>query len=200
MKTIILDNGHGFNTAGKRSPLWAGLGQLYEWEFTRKVVNALVPMLRSKGVDVRVLVPEENDISIDTRSRRANAIAKEVGRENCLLVSVHVNAAPTINQGTGWEIHTYTGTSASDKYADIFWKHARTQLEPKGFRMRGDYTDGDKDWDSNLGILRKTVCPAVLTENLFMDNRRDCEFLMSDEGLKIIVQLHFDAIMEIING
>ena len=199
MKTIILDNGHGFNTAGKRSPQWADLDQIYEGEYSRKIVAKLVPMLRASGIDVRVLVPEENDISIADRSRRANAIANEVGRTECLLVSIHLNAAQNPNQGTGWEVHTYLGDSRSDKFADIFWEHARRHLEPRGFKMRGDFSDGDKDWDSNYGILRKTVCPALLTENLFMDNHHDCEFLLTEEGLNTIVRLHYDAIIEIFN-
>lgn len=199
MKTIILDNGHGYNTAGKRSPVWGDMPQLFEWEYTRQIVADLAHKLLAEGIDVRILVPEEHDISIDLRSRRANAIAKEVGKTECLLVSVHLNAGAKPNQGTGWEIHTYLGDSASDGYADIFWKKAQKHLEPRGFRMRGNFSDGDKDWDTNFGILRKTVCPAVLTENLFMDNRRDCAFLLTEDGLETIVLLHFEAIMEIIN-
>ena len=44
-------------------------------------------------------------------------------------------------------------------------------------------------------IIKNTNCPAVLTENLFMDTLKpDCEFIMSDAGVETIAQLHFDAI------
>ena len=30
-------------------------------------------------------------------------------------------------------------------------------------------SDGDRDWEEDFYILRKSRCPAVLTENFFMD-------------------------------
>jgi N-acetylmuramoyl-L-alanine amidase len=82
-------------------------------------------------------------------------------------------------------------------YADVFWHTAREVL-PKGTPMRGDFMDGDKDWDSNFFILTKTKCPAVLTENLFMDNESDCQYLLSEDGKKTITKLHVDAILKIV--
>ena len=46
----------------------------------------------------------------------------------------------------------------------------------------------------NLYVLRNTACPAVLTENLFQDNRADVEFLSSQAGKEAIAALHLDAI------
>lgn len=34
------------------------------------------------------------------------------------------------------------------------------------------------------------------TENLFMDNREDVAFLESEEGAKIIINLHIDGILQ----
>ena len=39
-----------------------------------------------------------------------------------------------------------------------------------------------------------TSCPAVLTENLFMDTPADCAFLLSPEGQQALVDLHVDGI------
>lgn len=36
----------------------------------------------------------------------------------------------------------------------------------------------------------------ILTENLFMDNREDVAFLESEEGAKIIINLHVDVILQ----
>ena len=35
MVKILLDNGHGYDTPGKRSPIWPDGSQLFEWEFNR---------------------------------------------------------------------------------------------------------------------------------------------------------------------
>ena len=42
-----------------------------------------------------------------------------------------------------------------------------------GQRIRKDTADGDPDQEKDFYILRHTSCTAVLTENLFMDNRND---------------------------
>ena len=49
---------------------------------------------------------------------------------------------------------------------------------------------------ANFYILKHTKCPAVLTENLFQDNREDVDFLLSEEGKQTMVSLHVDAIMK----
>ena len=78
-KTIILDNGHGIETPGKRSPIWKDGTQLFEWEFNRDVVRHIASKLTALGFDVRVIVPESSDISLSERVRRTNAICKERG-------------------------------------------------------------------------------------------------------------------------
>lgn len=63
-----------------------------------------------------------------------------------------------------------------------------------GHRIRTDYTDADADLEKDFYLLRHTSCPAVLTENLFMDNPADCAFLLSPEGQQAIVDHHVDGI------
>ena len=69
-----------------------------------------------------------------------------------------------------------------------------------GFKLRKDETDGDPDKEGHLYILKHTVCPAVLTENLFQDNREDVEYLLSETGKQTIVDLHVNGIVEYINS
>jgi N-acetylmuramoyl-L-alanine amidase len=38
------------------------------------------------------------------------------------------------------------------------------------------------------------LVPAVLAENLFMDNHEDWDFLLSKEGQQSLVDLHVDGI------
>lgn len=193
---ILLDNGHGSDTPGKRSPVWSDGLYVQEWRYARMVVDGIADGLERMGIPYAVLVPEEKDVPLGERCFRANRIAARNGDHQVLLVSVHLNASDVVNKGSGWEIHTYKGTSASDEYAKVFWNCAKEELGDR-FPMRGDFIDGDPDWDSNFAILRDTVCPAVLTENLFMTNEKDCRFLMSDEGFKTIVDIHLKAIAKI---
>lgn len=57
----------------------------------------------------------------------------------------------------------------------------------------------EKYWTQNLAMCRDTNCPAVLTENLFQDNKDDVEFLLSDKGKQTIVDIHYNGIINYLN-
>ena len=196
---IIIDTGHGKNTPGKRSPIWSDGTQLLEWKYTREIATQLLHEINKleNGIHATLLVTEEEDIPLSERCRRANAIALREGANNCLLISIHVNAS-TNGKARGWEVHSYIGRSLADRYATIFWNNAKKLLESQS-RMRADWSDHDPDFDSNFAILRDTICPAILTENLFMDNYCDCKFLLSSHGLKAIIDIHLNALIIIAN-
>ena len=91
---VLVDNGHGENTPGKRSPD----GRLREWSYTREIADMVIFGLRKKGVDAERIVKEDTDVPLSERCRRANNIYKETGKR-AILVSIHCNAA---GSGTNW--------------------------------------------------------------------------------------------------
>ena len=190
---ILIDNGHGENTAGKRSPMWPDGTELREWEFNRDIAQRVFFALQRHGVDVELIVKEDIDVPLSERCNRVNQIAKAVGKNNCLLVSIHANAGG----GTGWEAFTSVGETRSDKFATIFYEMAEEIFE--GWAVRKDTTDGDLDKESQFYILRKTVCPAILTENFFMDTEKDCKFIMSEIGRRKVADFHVQAILNCID-
>lgn len=186
---VLLDNGHGKDTRGKRSPLWPDGSQLLEWEFNRDIVCRLTEMLLRDGRSYEVLVPEMSDVPLSERCRRANEIYdREAG--NCILISVHGNAGG----GTGWEAYTTRGETKADGLASLLYEEAEWEFIRDGWRIRKDFADGDADKESDFYILRHTKAPAVLTENFFMDNERDCRLMLSAEGRERIARVHFNAI------
>lgn len=187
---ILLDNGHGQETAGKRSPD----GSFREYAWAREIARRIETELINRGYDVQRIVPEENDVPLSERSRRVNEICGRYGKENVILVSVHVNAAKDGQwaNARGWTAYTSKGETMSDKLANCLYFAA--EALPLGTKFRKDISDGDADWEENFWILRKTSCPAVLTENLFMDNKEDLSVLNSDEGKAAIVKLHVEGI------
>lgn len=190
---VLLDNGHGKETAGKRSPVWGDIPQIFEWEYTRMITAELEKRLKCLGFTVHLITPETEDIPLHIRTKRVKEWEKQYGKENCITVSVHLNAANT-PLAKGWEAHTYLGYSTSDKYSKIFYDKAEKYFD---IIRKGGVSNDDPDWDSNFAILRDVAGPAVLTENLFMTNREDCEILLSDEGKEKIINLHIDALYEI---
>ena len=190
---ILLAPGHGLNTPGKRSPD----GTFLEATYNREIAKRIVAELQNKGYDAELLVPEEEDISLNERARRINTLCLLHGKSNVILISVHVNAAgdgsPWMN-ATGWSCYTCKGETQSDKLADRLYQAAVKNFPGK--RIRTDYSDNDPDWEENFYILRKTLCPAVLSENFFMDSHSDLEYLQSRAGKQAIIDTHVEGIIE----
>lgn len=190
---VILDNGHGKETAGKRSPVWGDGSQLFEWEFNRDIVRRIAAKLDDLAIRYEILTPETNDVPLAERCRRANVIHAGCGN-NAVLFSVHGNAGG----GTGWECYTSAGQTKADAIATILCKEAEKEFAPDGWKMRFDHTDGDPDKESQFYILRHTACPAVLSENFFFDNEKDCKYMLDNEFRNRIAKIHYLAIKKII--
>lgn len=193
---VILDNGHGENTPGKRSPDES----LLEYKYTREIVKVLDEELTKCGIPHHILVPETKDISLKERVARANKIHKEqhaLGKV-VILISVHCNAAGNGQwmKARGWSGWTTKGQTEGDIVADCLYEAAHEILDPKGIKIREDNSDGDPDWESNFYIIYKSSMPAVLTENFFQDNKEDVKYLLSDEGRKDVVDIHIKGIQK----
>lgn len=187
-RIVILDNGHGINTPGKCSPDKS----LKEYKWNREFVDKLIPLLENEGYTVFKIVTEDKDISLSERANRANKIITKHGAGNCVFISVHVNAAGNGNwmNATGWEVYSTKGKTNSDKLAECL---CNACLE-ENVKLRKDTSDGDKDKESNFTVIYKTNCPAVLTENLFMDSKTDLEILKSEEGVQKLLNIHVKGI------
>jgi hypothetical protein len=196
MITLLLDNGHGDPplTGGKCSPDKS----ILEYYWARDMVQRIARKARAAGIPVEIIVPEKTDIILKTRTNRANAICRaKGGSKNCVLISVHINAAGgdgKWHDARGWCGFVAPNASANSKrLARILWEHAdRAGL--RGNRC----VPAERYWVKSLAMCRDTNCPAVLTENLFMDNRADAEYLKSESGKETIADLHIAAIKEYI--
>lgn len=191
---ILIDNGHGENTPGKRSPD----GRLQEWAYTREIADMVVFGLRKHGIDAERIVKENIDVSLSERCKRANNIYRET-RKNAILVSIHCNAA---GNGTSWMNARGWGVYVSDN-ASFNSKRLASSLAQaaisKGVTVRKQ-SPGQDYWVQNLAICRDTNCPAVLTENFFQDNKEDVEYLLSSEGKRTVANIHIEGIINYLNS
>jgi N-acetylmuramoyl-L-alanine amidase len=191
---FLIDCGHGGvingvpQTAGKRSPDW-DCGVLYEGESNRRIGELVLDFCRENCISAVNLVPELTDISLGERVRRANKY------KNAILISIHSDAFH-LESANGWSVFTYYGQTKSDKFADILYKQAKRSR----LKLREDWSDGDPDKEANFYILRETVCPAVLVENLFMTNKKDYTVLNSAKGQKKLAGVICRAIKEVVEN
>lgn len=174
---ILIDNGHGAETKGKRSPD----GTLLEYKWAREVACMVCDLLQADGYDARLLVPETRDVPLADRCRRANGYDKR----NTILVSIHVNAAGDGKRwmgARGWSIYTTKGITAADTLAECIWNSAKkTFRSPLTVRAYSNSKLG-RDYEENFYILLHSYCPAVLIENFFQDNKEDVAYLKTIAG------------------
>ena len=187
---VILDNGHGEDTPGKRSPD----GRLKEYQYCREIVDRIYEQLKTT-YEVYKLVPEIKDISLNERVKRVNTICNQNPNSKIILVSIHVNAAGDGSKwmnANGWSVWISARASEnSKKFAKLLYKQCKL------FNLIGNRSISNDTYQvANFVITTKTNCPAVLTENMFQDNKNDVEFLLSEKGKDIITRLHVNAINE----
>jgi N-acetylmuramoyl-L-alanine amidase len=178
---VILDDGHGMDTPGKRTPPMPGTGKaVKENEFNRPVVDLIQEQLESAGIMVLQTAPEVHDVSLSDRSTRANQVHKDFIKRNpdgvSLFVSIHFNAMKDSFSGStasGMEVFHHQGSVEGEKLARAI--HAELR---KGTAQvdRGVKTE-------SFHVLRETLMPAALVEAGFMDHLEEAN-LMLDESFQ----------------
>lgn len=187
---LLFDYGHGRKTAGKRSPD----GRLEEWAYVREVGMVVASHFRDKlKFDVDEIVTTDEDVPLADRVAKVNKIVNANPHQQCLLCSVHVNAAGNGKEwmkGRGWSVYIARNASkTSEKFANAFFDAAvELGQKPRQYEPKVKY------WTAGYYILRNTKCPAILTENFFMDNRQDVEMLLSPEGKALVENIHIIGI------
>ena len=206
---IVLGTAHRMREPGKGSPD----GRIKECVWSREMCSEIATKLRAYGYKVEIdyepldlpktmqspNISLERNRELSMRVNYVNELCRQNGAQNVIYVSIHLNAAGADGKwhdARGWEIFTSQGKTNSDVLATCIYEAAKKNLT--GMKLRTDFSDGDADKESNLYVLKNTKCVAVLTENMFQDNKADVDYLLSDLGKHQIERLHVEGIIDYI--
>jgi len=193
----LLDPGHGgmidgeYQTAGKRSPIWDNGTQYFEGVGNRLIVDLILEKLTQQGIRCYDVVSSEEDVSLSERVKRANEADKT---EKVIYVSIHSDAFSS-ESANGYSVYTSIGETKSDKVATIFLDNMKVEFPDH--KLRRDTTDGDEDKESNFYVLKNTTSPAILIENFFMTNYRECQLLLDSTFREKLADCHVKSILYI---
>lgn len=187
---IILGTAHGQDVAGKCSPDKT----LREYQWSRKACKEVQKRLQKDGYRCIIDSLDQNEIGLSNRAQIVNNYCNYFGASKTLYVSIHNNAAPPNDnkwhKAQGWCV--FVSKNCSDNSKKLSSLIAQ-EIEKKDIKIRR-YLPKQDYWQANYTVLVKTKCPAVLTENMFQDNKEDVEFLLSDEGFDKLVDAHVKGI------
>lgn len=188
---VLIDNGHGEETPGKRSPD----GRFREYAWAREIADRVVAGLTARGITAFRLVREISDVSLAERVAREHSYCRRYGTDNVILVSIHVNAAGSganWMKARGWSAYTTRGITKADNLARCLYEAAAVAF--RGLKIRKLNGDLEPDFEENFYILKHSYSPAVLTENFFQDNHEDVAYLTSETGKMACVRCHVEGI------
>lgn len=206
---IILGTAHLATTPGKCSPD----GQFREYAYSREIVGAVAAALRKEGYTVftdymapnpspqmkGTTAKQEQNRELAWRVDFVNSVCAKYGKANCIYVSIHNNAAGADGKwhdARGFSVYVSPKASEASK---VLARYINDAAKAEGQAVTGNRAVQPQGyWTSSLYVLNNTRCPAVLTENLFQDNREDVAYLLSPRGRDAIVGLHLEGIKEYI--
>lgn len=173
MTKIFIDPGHGGSDPG------AVANGLKEKNLVLTISRQISDMLLSEYQGVEVQMSRDSDIylSLSERAQAANAWGADY------FVSVHINAGG----GTGFETFIHDSRpSKSVAYQNVVHPAILAKMN---VRDRGKKA-------ANYAVLRLTKMPAILTENLFIDNLSDVKLLKDPVFLQQIAKGHVEGIVK----
>ena len=182
-KILVLDAGHGLNTAGKRT-LNGSRGVVHEWTMNNNVCNKIANILKDYNVTVYRTddTTGKTDVSLSERVKRCNNYNPH------LFVSIHHNAVGVSSWSTATGVETYWhtyGTTEDKKLARIVAPKLATKT---GLRNRGVK-------QAQFAVLG-CKATAILIEGGFMDTLNDYKVITSDKGQQAYAEAVVEGLVE----
>ncbi|WP_081772860.1 N-acetylmuramoyl-L-alanine amidase, partial [Bacillus sp. EB01] len=167
---IMLDAGHGYSTAGKRSP-----SGMREYEFNRAVAAYAREKLENyQNVTVYIAHSDSRDVPLQERTDKANRLNVDA------YISIHANAYQNSwNSANGIETYVYV-TKPKEAY-ELALKVQKYLVNMTGRRNRGVKT-------ADFHVLRETSMTSILCESGFYTNREEEALLRSYSYRKTVAR------------
>lgn len=198
--TIVVDAGHGGSDPG-------ATGFVVERDMTAATAQALVDLLKSDSNYLPVGTREDYQATATPMERVQQANAQNPD----LLLSIHGNSSPTLNEASGFEVYPITPGRDWHRESVYFARLLAQEMQQAGSTLRGQggvrylyYEDEEKVLaeandtvvreDETFTILEQANCPAVLAEQCFVTNQEDVDRLGDADGCQLAARIYYQAI------
>jgi len=174
MVKLYLDIGHGGSDSGA-----IGNG-LKEKDLTLKIGKKINELLQSyDGITVKMSRSTDKTLSLRQRTNEANSWGADI------LLSIHINAGG----GTGFESFIYNGSVQNNT------PKLQNNVHGEIMKVLKDVLDRGKK-KANFHMLRESKMTALLTENMFIDTKKDADKLKKQSFINQVAQGHVNGIVK----
>ena len=190
----FLDDGHGSETFGKRTPYIKELGrQIRENEFNSAVVDLIAAKLKPMGIVPILVAPGDSDRPLKERTNFANKTFQEYknrygsNKVKAVYVSVHYDALSNVwSTAEGITVFVYNGQKNKDsgKLANDVGNYLKQGTKQKYRGVK----------EGNFHVLRETSMPAILTENGFMSSAWESLLMVNKDFQNEVATEHVKGI------
>lgn len=190
---IVIDAGHGGEDGGTSN----ADGTILEKDLNLDIAEKLYTLLSANGIPCKLTRTTDEllyDKSADYQGRKKQldlATRREIAEstENALFVSIHMNSYPA-SQYSGLQVWYSPNNEASKVIAETIQNNAKALLQPENNRQV-------KSAGSNIYLLDRLECPAVLVECGFLSNPEEAQKLNEESYREELAYLLFVSLSEV---
>lgn len=187
--TVIIDAGHGGEDGGA-----VGVDGVLEKDINLTIAKELFDALSARKITCVMTRTEDMllyDRNADYEGRKKALDAKarlEIAeaQSNAIFISIHQNSYP-VAKYSGFQIYYSKNNSESAALAKALELAVREKLQP-------DNNRASKEAGSNIYLLQKLTCPALLLECGFLSNPEECARLQDTDYRARLVEVLSDAL------
>jgi len=179
--TLYVDDGHGENTTGKRTPIMNDGTVIKENQFNQAVSKTFGKKAEKIGFRVVYTAPEDWDVPLKIRTDRANEDLRRqmkqyphVSKEKvAVFISFHYNAfnGKFDDKKGGVETYHYPTSQSGKRLASL--------IQQQLIKGTDQFNRGVKA--ANFHVLRETMMTAVLLEAGFMDKLEEAKLMLDED-------------------
>ena len=184
---IVLDAGHGINTAGKRCLKSIDPKETREWVLNDRICDKIENYLKEYDGYSLLRVDDttgKNDIALADRVTKANKFGAD------FYLSVHHNAGVKGGKGGGVVAYVYLNVDNTT----LSWQKDLYNAIINATGLKGNRSTPLAK--SDLYVLRKTTMPAVLLECGFMDSATDVPIILTEAFSNKVAKACVDVIVK----
>lgn len=168
---------------------------LDELTYLNRLTDDIILRLRESVKDTPFITIRKLAGPMDQILARLQTLTRTTPPTSNCLIAVGLNSTRMdghYQAGKGWRVISNPESSQSSTLATAL---ATAAMQTLGHRATSNQNTATSLAHLNqTPILTATAIPAVLTLNLYQDNRQDAAYLLSSEGRQAIISLHVKGI------